>query len=141
MLGRCIHVPQDSPFVQYLLTSWQLAWQPSHSLPHTYKQAMVGLKTSIYHAATASQCETRQTLYQLSYTGSAIWSSLDTCLLEDPPPPVLIPSGGQRNTVGMRTVHILLECYLVMYCLWQGSPFSGLTKSQKFKFVTSGLFL
>ena len=36
--------------------------------PHTCAQALLGLKLGIYHAA-ASQCETRQTLYQLSYVG------------------------------------------------------------------------
>ena len=62
-----LHIPQDLPLVQHLLTSWQPAWQPRHSLPHTHEQALVGLETGIYCGTTASQCETRQTLYQLSY--------------------------------------------------------------------------
>ena len=56
----------DSPLVQHLLISWQPVWLPNSSHPHTCKQALVGLKTGIYHAAL--QCETRQTLYRLSYT-------------------------------------------------------------------------
>ena len=35
------------------------------------KQALVGLESSINHADVASQCETRQTLYRLSYTSWA----------------------------------------------------------------------
>ena len=38
----------------------------SHSLPHTCQQALVGLKTAIYHATAV-----RQTLYRLSYADSA----------------------------------------------------------------------
>ena len=66
-----IHVPWDSPLVQHLPTSWQ--W--SHSLSHTCEQALVGLETGIYCAAT-SKCKTRQTLYQLSWailTVKIVW--------------------------------------------------------------------
>ena len=49
-----LHVPWDSPLVWHLLTSWQPTWQPSHSLPHTCEQALVGLETRTYHAAAYS---------------------------------------------------------------------------------------
>ena len=50
-----------------------------HSLKYTsgvtpvtpFPQALVGLKTRIYHAATDSLCETRQMFYQLSYASLA----------------------------------------------------------------------
>ena len=61
----------DSLIVQHLLTSWQPACQLSCSDPHTCEQALVGLESRIYSTA-ASQRETRQRLYQLSYAGSAI---------------------------------------------------------------------
>ena len=47
------------------------AWQLSHSLPHTCKQALVGLKTRTYRATAHSVRPVRQTLYRLSYAGSA----------------------------------------------------------------------
>ena len=48
---RCtLHIPWGSPLVQHLPTSQQPAWQLSLSLPHTCKQALVGLKTGTYHA-------------------------------------------------------------------------------------------
>ena len=56
----------DSSLVQHLLTWWQPAWQPSHSNPHTCKQALVELESGIYCAAD-SQHETRQTFCRLSY--------------------------------------------------------------------------
>ena len=37
------------PLEWHLLTSWWLAWQPSHSHPHTCEEAFVGLETGIYH--------------------------------------------------------------------------------------------
>ena len=43
----CYMFPWDLHLVQYLLTSWQPAWQPSHSLPCTCEQVLVGLKTHI----------------------------------------------------------------------------------------------
>ena len=36
------HVPWDLPLVQHLPTSWQPAWLPNQSLPHTCDQALVG---------------------------------------------------------------------------------------------------
>ena len=49
-----LHNPWDSPLVQHLLTSWQPLWQPSHSFPHTWEQALLGLKNANFHAATNS---------------------------------------------------------------------------------------
>ena len=49
-----LHVPWDSPLVQHRLTSWWPAWQPSCFLPSTCEQALVGLKTGTYFAATHS---------------------------------------------------------------------------------------
>ena len=73
------------PLVWHLLTSWWLACQLSHSLPCTCKQAMVGLKTGIFCADAASQWDTRQILYQLSYAGLAISSkNLSTFLCFSP---------------------------------------------------------
>ena len=67
-----LHDPWGSTLVWHLPTSWWLAWQLSCALPHTCDQALVGLKPGIYCTATASHCESRQTLYPLSYAGSAI---------------------------------------------------------------------
>ena len=64
--------PCDSPQMQHLPTSWQ----SSRSLPCTLKQTLVGLRTRIYPAATASQCETRQTLYRPSSAGSAVFVAI-----------------------------------------------------------------
>ena len=61
-----IHIPWGPPLVQQLLTYWQPAWQSSHSLPNTCKQALVGIETGIYHTTAALQCETSQTPYRLS---------------------------------------------------------------------------
>ena len=48
----------------------QSVWQPSCSLPHTCKQALVGLKTGTYHAATHSvRPGRRSTWFQLFWTG------------------------------------------------------------------------
>ena len=42
--------------------------------------------------------------------------TVQTCSLEDsPPPPILAPRGGHRNTVGKRAVRILLECCLATH--------------------------
>ena len=41
-----LYVLWDSPLVWHLLTSWWQAWQPSHSQPHTYEQAIGGEGTS-----------------------------------------------------------------------------------------------
>ena len=95
-----LHIRWDSPLVQHLLTSWQPVWQPSPSLPYTCEQALVGLETRIYHAASAPQCETRQTFYRLSYAGSAInltnliedMSWLEICFHLDRPCPNNHPS-------------------------------------------------
>ena len=65
------HVPVDSPLVWFQPTSQWPVWQPSCSLPHTCEQVFGGLETRIYCAVADSQFETRQTLYQLSYVGSA----------------------------------------------------------------------
>ena len=43
-----IYVSPRFTSVATLLTSWQPAWQMSHSYPHTYKQTLVGLETGIY---------------------------------------------------------------------------------------------
>ena len=51
-----LHVLWDSPLVWHLPTSWWPAWQLSCSLPHTCKQALVGLKTRIYCAV--DECST-----------------------------------------------------------------------------------
>ena len=66
MLCCCAMKSSDSLLVQHLLTCWWQAWQPIHSHPHTCENtnwwgSRLG---SIVHIA-ASQCETRQTLYQL----------------------------------------------------------------------------
>ena len=55
-LSRSKHVEHfwDSHLVQHLLSSWWPAWQPSHSVPCTCKQAFVGLETSTYQATTHS---------------------------------------------------------------------------------------
>ena len=53
-----LHVPRDSPLVWHLLTSWWPAWQPSCSFPRNCDQTLMRLKTGIYHASTATQCET-----------------------------------------------------------------------------------
>ena len=66
-----LHVPWDPPLVWHLLTSWQWAWQLSCSLPHTSKQALVGLKTDIYHATAHSVRPGRQMIYWLAYAGLA----------------------------------------------------------------------
>ena len=63
-----LHIPWNSHLVQQLPTSCQPAWQLSHSHPHTYSHALMGLKTGTFHATTVSQCETR--LHWLSYAGS-----------------------------------------------------------------------
>ena len=55
-----LHIPWDSPLVWHLLTSWWSVWQLSQSLPHTSKQALVGLKTRTYHAA--GECSTNWTM-------------------------------------------------------------------------------
>ena len=55
--GYVLHILRDSPLVWHLLTSSQTAWQLSHSLPHICKQALVGLKTSIYLAADERSTE------------------------------------------------------------------------------------
>ena len=61
-----LHVPWDSPLVQHQLTSWWPAWQPSCFLPRTCEQALVGLKTGTYFAATHSvrpgRCSTDRTM-------------------------------------------------------------------------------
>ena len=63
-LGRGIwvtlHIPWDSPLVLYLLTSWQPAWLPSWSLPHTCK-GISGSRTG----------DLSLHVNWLSYTGSA----------------------------------------------------------------------
>ena len=74
-----LHVPRDSPLVQHLPTSLWPAWQLSHSLPHTCEHALIGLETGIYHATAASQCETSQMLYSLSYAGSALKWNIRCC--------------------------------------------------------------
>ena len=55
-----LHVPRDLHLVPQLLTSWWSEWQLSHSLPHTCKQALVGLKTGNYHATANSVRPGRQ---------------------------------------------------------------------------------
>ena len=55
-----LHVSWDSLLVQHLLTSWWLAWQPSHSLLHIFKQALVGLETRTYHAT--DECSTNRAM-------------------------------------------------------------------------------
>ena len=37
----------------------------------SYNQALVQIESGIYHAAVASQCDTRRMLYRLSYAGPA----------------------------------------------------------------------
>ena len=49
-----LHIPWDLPLVQHLLITWWPALQPSHSLPHTCEQALVGLETGTYCATTHS---------------------------------------------------------------------------------------
>ena len=55
-VGNLLHVWRRGIYVIHSLilttggTSWQLRWQLSWSLPHTWEQALVGLKTWTYHA-------------------------------------------------------------------------------------------
>ena len=51
---------------------WCDTSQPLGGQHASCEQALVGLKPGIYCTATASHCKTRQTLYWLSYAGSAI---------------------------------------------------------------------
>ena len=50
---------------------WQSTWQLSCSLPHTCEQAFVELETWTYHATAHSVRPGRQTLYRVSFAGSA----------------------------------------------------------------------
>ena len=62
-VSRLIHIRQwytcyafpDSPLLWHLLTSWWPVWLPSYSLPHICEQALVGLETRTYRAATHSK--------------------------------------------------------------------------------------
>ena len=71
-LGRGIWITYYLRFISGATPANLLAAskQPSHSLPCTCEQALVGLESGIYCATTTSLCETRQTLYRLSYAGS-----------------------------------------------------------------------
>ena len=44
----------------------------------SYNQALVQIESGIYHAAVASQCDTRRMLYRLSYAGSASLNEIMT---------------------------------------------------------------
>ena len=59
-----LHIPWDSPLVLHLLTSWQPAWLPSWSLPHTCE--------GIGGSQTGDLWLHERTLNRLSYAGSAI---------------------------------------------------------------------
>ena len=59
----CLQRHMCSSLLWYLLTSWQPAWQLSWSLPHTWDQALVGLKTETYGATDED--------YRLSYADAA----------------------------------------------------------------------
>ena len=50
----CYMFPKISPLVRHLPTCWQPTWQSSQSLPHTCKQALVGLETRTYLPQTNS---------------------------------------------------------------------------------------
>ena len=54
---------------------WDLplgGWHVSQAVPfHMPARRHMGVETGIYRVTTASQCETRQTLYRLSYDGLA----------------------------------------------------------------------
>ena len=65
VLGRGACVTQSLRLTCGTTPADLLAWQLSGSLPGTCKQALVGLKTRIYHATTV-----REMLYRLSYACS-----------------------------------------------------------------------
>ena len=69
------------PLVWYMPTSLLPAWQLTCCLSCACEQALLGLKIGIYHAV-ATQCETRQMLYWLSYVSSvnSIWLYKCKCL-------------------------------------------------------------
>ena len=48
-----LHGPRDLPLMCHLLTSWQPAWQLSHSLSRACEQVLMGLKTRIRTVLTA----------------------------------------------------------------------------------------
>ena len=72
--GLLVKSPLGSKALFVLVTSGVTPlngpWQLRYSYPYTCEQALAGFQTGIY-LAIASSCETRQTLYRLSYEGSA----------------------------------------------------------------------
>ena len=71
--GICVmlHVPWDSSLVWHLLTSWQPAWQPSH-LFHIPARHWWDSKLGAIMPLLTVWDQAGQTLYRLSYPGSAI---------------------------------------------------------------------
>ena len=60
-----LHIPQDSPLVQQMTNFWWPAWQLSHSLPWTCKQALMGSNLRSIMTLLPHRFETRHMLYQL----------------------------------------------------------------------------
>ena len=101
LLGAGIHVTCSLRFTSGA-TPTELfgcsACHQSHSLPGTCKQALVGLETRICSAA-ASQFETRQTIYRLSYAGSADSIHGQWRIQDFPEEGAPTPRGGRQYTI------------------------------------------
>ena len=73
LIGRGVHVTCFTSGV--IPADLLVALMAAELFSFTYLQASIdGAQNGIYRATTASQCETRQTFYGLSYAGSAVVS-------------------------------------------------------------------